>query len=188
MLTILYGNKGSGDMEEDLYYKAQENDVAETPEKREKAVFGLADSMLMAFMITFAASAMNYEQYIPEQAAALYRICLWTVCALTWAGLSFISGMRGKWQFEVFATLYLILPQAVMFLSNSGPEVFRFSLIMYSLSEFSSMILMQPVFMIGELLDIGDIMSSVIFIVISLLLFAAGMLVYKKRDIIKIKW
>lgn len=174
-------------MEEALHCKAQDKDGAETLEKREKAVFGLADSMLMAFLITFAASAMNYEQYIPEQAAALYRICLWTVCILTWAGLSFISGMRGKWQFEVFAALYLILPQVIIYLAYLGPEVFRLSLIMYSLSEFFSLILMQPVYMLGELLDIGDILSSVIFIAISLLLFGAGMLVYKKGDIVKSK-
>ena len=173
-------NTENNTMTEALHYKT----VSAEPQKAEKSfpkkIFGTADKMFMAFMITFAASSMNYEAYIPEKAAMLYRVCLWSVCAAVWIVLSFTSGMKGKWQFELFTALYLIVPQAVIFLNESGPEFCRFSISIYSLSQFSQLLLMQPVYMLGDLMNMSNILISLIYIAVSLLIFAAGFFVSKK--------
>ncbi|MGN1303976.1 MAG: hypothetical protein ACI4YB_02970 [Oscillospiraceae bacterium] len=179
-------------MGEALHYKSDETAPKEREQKKNresepKPVFRSADKMFMAFMITFAAASLNYEAYIPEKAAAMYRILMWTVCAAVWAVLSFTSGMKGKWQFEVFAAAYLIVPQVLIFLSNSGPEFCRFSLTLYSLSEFSSLLLLQPVYMLGDRFDISYILVSVIYMAVLLLIFGAGVFVSKRSDIFKIK-
>lgn len=178
--------------ENNIMTKAQHyNAEASEPEKAEKnsskAVFGTADRIFMAFLITFAASAMNYEAYIPEKAAMLYRICLWVVCAVTWAALSFTSGTKAKWQFELFAALYLIIPQIVIFLNESGPEFCRFNMAFYSLSQFSQLMLMQPVYMLGNMINSGNILVSLIYMAVSLLMFTAGYMVNKKADVLRIK-
>lgn len=174
------GNTENNTMTEALHYKTDSAEPNKSGKSCAKNIFGTADKMFMAFMITFAASSMNYEAYIPEKAAMLYRLCLWSVCAAVWAVLSFTSGMKGKWQFELFAALYLIVPQAVIFLNESGPEFCRFSIPMYSLSQFSQLLLMQPVYMLGNLINVSNIIISLIYITASLLIFAAGFFVNKK--------
>ncbi len=173
-------NTENNTMTEALHYKTNTTEKKKSDEGCAKKIFGTADKMFMAFMITFAASSMNYEAYIPEKAAMLYRVCLWSVCAAVWAVLSFTSGMKGKWQFELFAALYLIVPQAVIFLNESGPEFCRFSIPMYSLSQFSQLLLMQPVYMLGNLMNMSNILISLIYIAVSLLIFAAGFFLNKK--------
>ncbi len=161
-----------------------ENVPEKKTEHKEKARSrsGLADNMFLAFLITFAASASNYEKYVPEQVGIAYSTVLWIFCALTWIVLSFICGYRKKWQFEVFAAVYWILPAILIYLANFGPKVFRFSLIMYSVSEFSSLILMQPVYMLSGKLGMGDAGGIAMLIVASLLCFGAGLLVNINRD------
>ena len=173
-------NTENNTMTEALHYKTDSAEPQKAEKSFRKKIFGTADKMFMAFMITFAASSMNYEAFIPEKAAMLYRMCLWSVCAAVWVVLSFTSGMKEKWQFELFAVLYLIVPQAVIFLNESGPEFCRFSIPMYSLSQFSQLLLMQPVYMLGNLMNMSNIIISLIYITISLLIFAAGFLVNKK--------
>ncbi|MGN1416887.1 MAG: hypothetical protein ACI4XF_08590 [Oscillospiraceae bacterium] len=146
---------------------------------------GTADNMFLVFLITFAASASNYEKYVPEQAGTAYSTVLWTVCVLTWILLSFICGYRRKWQFEVFTAVYWILPAVLIFLADSGPKAFRFSLIMYSLSEFSSLIMMQPVYMLSSLFGIGETACMVIIIAACLVCFGAGLLTNINRDKLK---
>lgn len=173
-------NTENNTMTEALHYRTDTTEQKKSDEGCAKKIFGTADKMFMAFMITFAASSMNYEAYIPEKAAMLYRVCLWSVCAVVWIVISFTSGMKGKWQFELFAVLYLIVPQTVIFLNESGPEFCRFSIPMYSLSQFSQLLLMQPVYMLGNLMNMSNIIISLIYITISLLIFAVGFLVNKK--------
>ncbi|MGN0691261.1 MAG: hypothetical protein ACI4K7_02815 [Oscillospiraceae bacterium] len=150
-----------------------------------KSRSGMADNMFLAFLITFAASASNYEKYVPETVGKVYSTVLWIVCAVTWIVLSFKWGYRRKWQFEVFSAVYWILPAILIFLADSGPEVFRFSLIMYFLSEFSSLIMMQPVYMLGGKLGMGDVGGIAIIIGASLLCFGAGLLLNINRDKLK---
>lgn len=175
--------KGAVSMQGGTRFKPSAENVPEKkPEHKEKLRSGLADSMFLAFLITFAASASNYEKYVPEKAGMAYSTVLWVVCALTWIVLSFIYGYRKKWQFEVFAAVFWILPAILIYLANSGPEAFRFSLIMYSVSEFSSLILMQPVYMLSVRLGMGDVGGIALLIVASLLCFGAGLLVNINRD------
>ncbi|MGN0695391.1 MAG: hypothetical protein ACI4J5_01350 [Oscillospiraceae bacterium] len=147
-----------------------------------KSLSGSADNMFMTFLISLAAGASNYENYLPEQAGRFYGTVVWTACVLTWIVLSFMSGYRKKWQFEVFTAVYWILPAVLIYLANSGPKVFRFSLIMYSLSEFCSMILMQPVYMLSGRLGMGDAGGIVIIMAACLLCFGAGLFVNINRD------
>ena len=173
-------NTENNTMAEALHYKTDTTEQKKAEKNCPNNIFGTADKMFMAFMITFAASSMNYEAYIPGKAAMLCRVCLWSVCAAVWAVLSFTSGMKGKWKFELFVVLYLIVPQAAIFLNESGPEFCRFSIPMYSLSQFSQLLLMQPVYMLGNLINVSNIIISLIYITASLLIFAAGFFVNKK--------
>ncbi len=105
--------------------------------KTKKTAYSLLSNMLVAFLITFAASVESLDKSLPENLQSLFSNLIVVVCFLTWVGISFISGCRKKWGFAFFSVIVWILPQVIIFLANDGPRFFRMSLIMYALSEFS---------------------------------------------------
>ena len=139
----------------------------------------LPDNMVMAALITFAFSAICYEAFMPERFVKIYRLALLSICALTWVFLSFRNGMKKKWQFELFAALFWMIPQLIIYLQSYGPRFMRFSLVMYALSELSSIILSKPAQTVGGLFGAGTVIGAVLIVAVCFICFAAGLLFEK---------
>ncbi len=149
--------------------------------KRIKSSYSLTANMFMAFMITFAAGTICFEEYMPEKFVAIYSFAVIAVCLLTWFALSFISGKKGKWQFVVYAFLFWILPQVIIYLANNGSEVFRKSISMYLLSEFSAILITAPAEAVGSLINVKALPLTIIIVLLCILSFLAGYLVEDSR-------
>lgn len=148
---------------------------------KKKRHYSLCDCILISTLITYAFAAINFELYMPESFVEIYTPFLLIVCACTWIVLSFISGFKRKYGFGVFAVLFWIIPQLIIYLAESGPELFRMSVIMYALSELSALITSIPAGYISSLLGISDIIGIIVIILVCAFSFLAGMLVHEAR-------
>ncbi len=135
---------------------------------------GLCADMFLSFIITFTAGVLCFDNYMPEKFIVSYRVVVLTICLLTWLGLSFINGIRKKWQYELFAALFWLIPPLIIFLANDGPEFCRMSIIMYLLSEFSVFISTAPAEMAGGVAGLGAVPSAVIILLLCVFAFLGG--------------
>lgn len=149
--------------------------------KRVRSSYSLTANMFMAFMITFAAGTICFEEFMPEKFVAIYSMAVIIVCLLTWFALSFISGKKNKWQFVVFSFLFWTLPQIIIYLANDGPEVFRKSITMYLLSEFSVILVTTPAEAAGSVINVKALPLTIIVVLLCVLCFFAGYLVEDSR-------
>lgn len=141
-----------------------------------KKRYSLCENMFLSFMITFAAGAFCFEDYMPESFISLYKTAAITVCFITWLVLSFISGTVKRWQYAVFAAVFWILPQIIIYLSNEGPEVFRMSIIMYMLSEFAAIFTITPAEYAGRVIGMSAVPFMDCIAILCVLCFGAGSL------------
>lgn len=149
--------------------------------KRIKSSYSLTANMFLAFMITFAAGTICFEEFMPEKFVAIYSTAVIAVCLLTWFALSFTSGRNCKWQFIVFSFLFWILPQVIIYLANDGAEVFRKSITMYLLSEFAAILVTAPAEAAGSVINVKALPLTIIIILLCILSFLAGYLVEDAR-------
>lgn len=138
--------------------------------KLHKKSYSFCGNMFISFLITFAAGTLCYEEYVPESLIKFYRMFIFIICMLTWIILSVISGAKNKWQYEIFTVLFWLLPPLAIYLANDGPEVFRMSIPMYLLSEFSVILLTTPAEAMGEVFLMGGL--PVIFMIVLICTFA----------------
>lgn len=108
------------------------------------------DDILTAFLITYALAAFNFEKYVPEKIMKLMQAAVFIAFAVSWLWFSFKNGKRKSAAFPIFAAAFWVLPQIIIFLANGGPEVFRMSIIMYVLSEFSDLLTVVPMKITGN--------------------------------------
>lgn len=103
------------------------------------------DDIFAVFLITYALAAFSYEKYMPEEIMKLVHAAAFAAFAVSWLGLSFKNGKRKSVIFPIFTILFWVLPRVVVYLANDGPKVFRMSIIMYVLSEFSDFLTFVPI-------------------------------------------
>ncbi len=141
---------------------------------RQKSSYSLCENMFITFIITFAAAATFFEGYMPESFVKIYRFFMCFACVVTWLWTSFSGGAREKWRFLIYTVIFWLLPFAVTFLSNDGPEFCRMSLTLYSLSEFFGMMFITPAEQIGSSLNMGAVPVILILMLICVFAFLAG--------------
>ena len=149
-------------------------------EKSKNTESTLSGMMFTSFIITYAAGAFRFEEYMPQTFIVFYRYAVLSICLLTWFGFSFLCGTKRKWQYEVFTLCFWLIPPLVIWLANEGPRVFRMSLIMYLISEFANVLVISPAALFGDAAGIGETPSIIIILVICALCFAGGVLIARK--------
>jgi len=142
----------------------------------EKSSYSLTANMFMAFIITFAAGTVSFESYMPEKFISVYSVSLTAICFVTWLVLSFISGMNKKWQFAVYSSVFWILPNAIIWLANDGPEVCRKSITMYLLSEFAAIVSIPQLEAAGDLINVPLIPFTAIIVLSCIFCYLGGYL------------
>lgn len=157
------------------------SEIVAQEKKNLKSSYSLTANMFIAFIITFAAGTICFESYMPENFTAIYRAAVIALCLITWFALSFISGKKKKWQFAVYSVLFWVLPQVIIFLANDGPEVFRKSITMYLLSEFSAILVSAPAEAVGSLINIKVIPFIIVMVLLCVFSFLFGYLINDKN-------
>lgn len=128
------------------------------------------------FIITFTAAAFSYEGYMPEGFMNIFGSAVAFVCVLTWMSCSFLGGAFKKYKYMIFICVFWLIPQVIIFLADSGPEIFRMSITMYLLSEFSYMLTRSSAYAFGSLFGLNEFSSVVIMILLCAFSYLAGML------------
>lgn len=113
------------------------------------------DDILGVFLITYAAAALSFEKYVPEGIINFLGAIYFIAFAAVWMWLSYKNGRKKSIVFPVFTAVFWLLPHLIIYLSNSGSEVFRMSVIMYVLSEFSDLIAIVPIKITGNIAGIS---------------------------------
>lgn len=149
-------------------------------EKEKRVKYYFLDNMFISFIITYAAGTICYEEYLPESFMNFFRPLMLAVCVCTWLYISFFSGVRSKWQFEIFAVIFWILPQLVIYLADSGPEICRMSVTLYALSELFLIMFNTPAEHIGGFIGVGAFPSIFIIVLLCTFAFLAGILLSDK--------
>lgn len=147
-----------------------------TAEKKRIGGRSLCADMFLSFIITFAAGVFCFENYMPEQIMEIYRYAVIAVCIITWLWLSFTSGVNKRWQYEVFAVLFWLLPLLVIYLADEGPEFCRMSITMYLLSEFAVFISTAPALLAGSFAGLEAVPCIFVILLLCVFAFLAGIL------------
>lgn len=158
------------------------NEINSQEKAIEKSNYSMTANMFLAFIITFAAGTISFESYMPEKFIAIYSGCVTAICLVTWLVLSFISGNKKKWQFAVFSSIFWILPNIIIWLADSGSEVFRKSIIMYLLSEFAAIVSLPQLESVGGLLNLAAIPFTVIVVLACILCYFGGYLTSEDEE------
>ena len=142
----------------------------------EKSSYSLLANMFMAFIITFAAGTVSFENYMPEGFISIYIAFVIVLSFATWLVLSFISGRNKKWQFVVYSSIFWILPNVIIWLANDGPEMFRKSIIMYLLSEFSAIVSISTLEVAGGWINVKAVTFTVVIVLLCIFSYLGGYL------------
>lgn len=134
----------------------------------------LAGDLVILMIMTFASAVFMEEGYLPDGAAAVLRGTMFTVCALSWVFISFYNGVMGRFVYAVFPAVFWLLPQLIIYLADSGPEFMRMSVVMYALSEFSSLITLNNGEFFGNILHVSPFAGAVLLMLISYIGFGIG--------------
>lgn len=145
------------------------------------------DDMIAAFLITYAFAAFSFEKNMPESIMKIYNAVVFAVFAAAWLWFSYKSGRRRGRKFPIFTVMFWLLPQVVIYLADSGPEVFRMSIIMYVLSEFLMMLTNVPPQILGNAVGITVPASVIVILLLCGASYMSGMLVctYKEGNYTK---
>lgn len=138
--------------------------------------------MLAAFFITYAFASFSFEKYMPESFVRLYRVAVFIVFAAVWLGFSFKSGRRAGRKFPIFAVLFWIVPQILIWLADNGPEVFRMSIIMYVLSEFMNFLTTVPFEICGTAVGISAPAAAALVLLLCGMSYMSGYLMRTLRQ------
>lgn len=150
--------------------------------EKKRRHYGAVDDMLAAFFITYAFAAFSFEKYMPESFVRVYRSAVFILFAATWLGLSFKSGRRAGRKFPIFAVLFWIVPPILIWLADSGPEVFRMSIIMYVLSEFMNFFTTVPSEVCGTAVGISAPAAAAVILLLCGVSYMSGYLMYTFRQ------
>ena len=142
----------------------------------------LPDDMLLTFLMTFTFAAYSYEERITEGLMKLFGMLIFAAFILTWIIVAVKNGTEKKKGFAVYSAACWLIPQLIIVLFYNGPQFFRHSVIIYTLSEFSAFFSTRP----AELLGIySGTTTEMAFIIILLAVFGsffAGFAFTKERE------
>ena len=124
----------------------------------------LADDILLTFLMTFAFAAYSYEARLDSGVLSAFRYVLLAVLLLTLLITAAKNGINKKTGFIVYSAAYWLLPQLVIVLFYQGPEIFRHSVTMYTLSEFAAILTTRPAEILGGYCGIPHQMILVIML------------------------
>lgn len=124
------------------------------------------DDILEAFLITYAMAAFSFEKYVPEKITGFLRVIVFAAFALVWLWNSYKSGRERRAAFPIFAVCFWLLPQLIIYLADSGPEVFRMSVAMYVLSEFSELLANVPIKITGGIIGTSTFGAAAIILLL----------------------
>lgn len=143
--------------------------------------------MIVAFLITYALAAFSFEKNMPESIMKIYSAVVLAAFAAAWLWFSYKSGRRRGRKFPIFTVLFWLLPQIVIHLADSGPEVFRMSITMYVLSEFLMMLTNVPPQIMGNAVGITIPASIIVILLLCGAAYVSGMLIgtYKEGNYTK---
>ena len=147
---------------------------------KEQKNYSLCENIFISFIITFASGALCFENYVPESFISMYRTVMFIVCIAAWLWLSFLSGVENKWGYEIFAAVFWLLPQLIMYLSDNGPEFCTMSVTLYLLSESFRILFAAPDMMADAFGTIPPMMIMIIITVLSGVSFFVGKLLSQK--------
>ena len=142
--------------------------------KKVKRTYSLADDMLLAFLITFAAGTSSYSGDIYGSISSMYNWLILVAFTVIWIGLSLYSGLKSKWKFVIFTVLFWLVPIIGITLYESGPEVFGMSVIMYVLSEFFKFLAVDSASSVLSVVGLDGITGAVIFLLLNMFAFFGG--------------
>lgn len=135
------------------------------------------DDILIAFLATYALMAFSFEKYASENVMKPFRALIIIAFFAVWLWYSFKNGRTRSVIFPIFAVLFWLLPKAVIFLSNDGPEIFRMSVIMYVLSEFSEIIFGGPMEEISGIFGISSVGAAAVLLLACAASYLLGMFI-----------
>ncbi|MBQ8902945.1 MAG: hypothetical protein IJY73_01425 [Oscillospiraceae bacterium] len=145
----------------------------------------LPDDMLLTFLMTFTFAAYSYESRITEGIAKLFGILIFAVFILTWIITAIKNGTEKKKGFVIYSAACWIIPQIIILLFYNGPQLFRHSVILYTLSEFSAFFSTRPAELIGTFTGITTEMAFVIILITIAGSFFAGFAYAKEKEAAK---
>lgn len=142
--------------------------------KFRNAPCGICEDMLLLFLMSFCYSAVCCENYMPVSFMKVYKAVISLFFAGCWLCVMFKNGSRGRWQLLLFSGLFWFLPQLLIFLANDGPRVFRMSVLMYVLSEFSVFISSVPGTLAGNLFGMEEFAGVAASFIMTVVIYFAG--------------
>ncbi len=142
----------------------------------------LPDDMLLTFLMTFAFAAYSYEERITEGIMKLFGILISAAFILTWIIVAVKNGTEKKKGFVIYSAACWLVPQIIIVLFYNGPQLFRHSVITYTLSEFSAFFSTRPAELIGRYTGITAEMALVIILLAIFGSFFAGFAFAKEKE------
>lgn len=149
--------------------------------EKKQRLSGNADDMIAAFLATYSLAAFSYEKYMPESFMRIFRFIVFAAFAAIWLFLSFKSGRRAGRKFPIFTALFWILPQIIIFLADSGPEVFRMSITMYVLAEFLTFLTADSSGVIGAAIGISAPAAMALILLLCGAAYMSGYLMFTRK-------
>ena len=138
--------------------------------------------MLLTFLMTFTFAAYSYEERITEGVMKLFGILISAAFIMTWIIVAVKNGTEKKKGFVIYSAACWIIPQLIIVLFYNGPQLFRHSVITYTLSEFSAFFSTRPAELIGRYTGITAEMSLVIILLAIFGSFFAGFAFTKEKE------
>lgn len=142
----------------------------------------LPDDMLLTFLMTFTFAAYSYEERITEGVMRLFGILIFAAFILTWIIVAVKNGTEKKKGFVIYSAACWIVPQLIILLFYNGPQLFRHSVITYTLSEFSAFFSTRPAELIGTYTGITTEMALVVILLAIFGSFFAGFAFAKEKE------
>ena len=125
----------------------------------------LPDDMLLTFLMTFTFAAYSYEERITDGVIVAVK-----------------NGTEKKKGFVIYSAACWIVPQLIILLFYNGPQLFRHSVITYTLSEFSAFFSTRPAELIGTYTGITTEMALVVILLAIFGSFFAGFAFAKEKE------
>ena len=146
-----------------------------TTASKSKKNVTLFDDILLTFLITYVFAAYSYEQRFSAEFTSLLEKCMLIIFIITWMITAVKNGMNKKTGFALYSAAYWLVPQLIIILFNSGPELFRHSVFVYTLSEFSLVLSTRPAVLTGKYIGVTAEMALLLILMIIFAAFFGGL-------------
>ncbi len=142
----------------------------------------LPDDILLTFLMTFVFAAFSYEERITEGFMRIFGILIFAAFIMTWILTAVKNGTEKKIGFAVYSAACWLVPQLIIVLFYHGPQVFRHSVFLYTLSEFSAFFSTRPAELLASYSGVNTEMSMVIILLVIFGSFFSGLAYTKGKE------